>query len=393
MRGGTSRALFFHDADLPADPELRDRVLSAAMGSPDPYGRQVDGMGGAISSTSKVAIIRPSDQEGVDVDYEFAQVDIRRPLVDRGGNCGNISSAVGPFAIDDGLVSASDPETTVRFVNTNTRKLIIAHVPTRDGRFDPEGTFEILGVPGTASRIVLDYMDPGGAVTGRLLPTGNALDILAVPGLGEIEVSIVDAANPLVFCRFDDVGMRGDEQPEEVDGDAMLRARLESVRAAAAVLTGLAPNAETATTTSPSIPKLALVAPRRPYRTIDGAAPAPSSFDIVGKMMSMGTLHRSYPLTGAICTTVAARLPGTIVATLMPPDADDSGLVRIGHPAGVFALNAMPRQVDGVWQVDRVSADRTARRLMEGFVYVPDRVLSARTVSVSPGAETVVTSA
>ena len=204
MRGGTSRALFFRKEDLPSDPDVRARVVLAAYGSPDPYGRQINGIGGATSTTSKVAIIGPATQPGVDVNYTFGQVDITRPLIDGRGNCGNISSAVGPYAIDEGLVKATDPVTHVRFLNTNTNKVIVAHVPTRHGKFDEEGDFAIDGIPGTGSKIVLEYLDPGGAVTGKLLPTGNVRDILDVPGVGQIEVSIVDAANPCVFWRFED---------------------------------------------------------------------------------------------------------------------------------------------------------------------------------------------
>ena len=227
MRGGTSRGLFFHERDLPEDPIRRDRFILAAYGSPDPDRRQVDGVGGATSSTSKVAVISDGRHLGVDVLYHFGQVSIDKALIDRRGNCGNISSAVGPFAVDEGLVEATDPVTKVRFLNVNTNKTIVAHVPTRDGRFNPVGDFELPGVPGGGAAIQLDYLDPGGSVTGRLLPTGNPRDNLEVPGVGCLEVSIVDAANPLVFVRWEDLGLRGVESPDEIDANAALLERIE----------------------------------------------------------------------------------------------------------------------------------------------------------------------
>jgi 2-methylaconitate cis-trans-isomerase PrpF len=389
MRGGTSKAVFFKDEDLPADPEVRDRVILAAFGSPDPYGRQIDGLGGATSTTSKVAIIgrgyRPlasrnetSDTaigrpKGVDVTYTFGQVSIDRPLVDGRGNCGNISSAVGPFAVDEGLVAAVEPTTPVRFLNTNTGKVIVAHVPTADGRFNPEGDLEIPGVPGTGARVQLDYLDPGGAVTGRLLPTGNVTDVLDVPGVGRVRVSLVDAANPLVFCSFADVGLTGKEPPAEVDADQELLERLEAVRAEAAVACGIAATPAEATRSAPSVPKLAMVGPPTTYDQLDGTVRAAGEFDLLARMLSMGKLHRAYPLTGAICTTVAANIPGTVVADALGGVA--GGAVRLGHPSGVLRMSAAPQQVDGEWTVEKVSADRTARRLMEGKVYVPDAAL------------------
>ncbi|SCL26463.1 2-methylaconitate cis-trans isomerase [Micromonospora rhizosphaerae] len=380
MRGGTSKAVFFHEADLPTDPVERDRFILAAYGSPDPDRRQINGLGGATSTTSKVAIIGDGAAHGVDITYEFGQVSIDQPLVDRRGNCGNISSAVGPFAVDERLVTLTDPITQVRFLNLNTGKKIVAHVPTTAGAFDPIGDFAIPGVPGTGSRIRLDYLDPGGAVTGRLLPTGNVRDTLEVPGVGTIEVSLVDAANPLVFVRWRDLGLDGSEKPDAIDADPALLARIEAVRAAASVLAGIAGSVEEATRDVPSVPKLAFVGPPRPYRRADGGAVAAEEITLRASMMSMGRLHRSYPLTGAICTAVAAAIPGTIAAEA---SGADNGVTRIGHPAGVMDMEAHPELVDGAWTVDAVAGYRTARRLMEGWALVPDRVLS---VPVAVGA-------
>lgn len=372
MRGGTSRALFFHGPDLPADPGARDRFILAAYGSPDPDRRQVDGLGGATSSTSKVAVIRDGRDAGVDVLYEFGQVSIDRPLIDRRGNCGNISSAVGPFAVDEGLVTPTDPVTIVRFCNVNTDKLIVAHVPTRDGRFDPTGDFVLPGVPGSGGAIQLDYMDPAGAVTGRLLPTGNVRDETDVPGIGTVEMSLVDAANPLVFVRWEVFGLTGDETPDEIDADADLRARFERVRAHAGVLAGIADTPEQITASAPSVPKLAFVGPPRDYPRTDGTVQAGVETTVRASMVSMGRLHRSYALTGGIATSVAANIPGSLVAEAaggVQPDC------RIGHPAGVLPLRAVVEPDGDGWRVPSVAGFRTARRLMQGSVLVPDETL------------------
>ena len=377
MRGGTSKALFFHSRDLPSDPATRDAFILAAYGSPDPYRRQIDGMGGATSTTSKVAVISDGRHLGVDVLYDFGQVAIDAPLIDRRGNCGNISSAVGPFAVDEGLVEVTAPVTRVRFLNVNTNKVIVAHVPTRDGHFDSIGDFQLPGVPGGGACIQLDYIDPAGAVTGSLLPTGRVRDELDVPGLGTIPVSIVDAANPLVFVRWDSLGLTGVEQPEDIDADVELLARIERVRGCAAVLAGIAASAAEASSDVPSVPKLALVGSPRAYRVANGAVLPAEAMTLRAAMMSMGRLHRSYPLTGAICTAVATAIPGTIAA-------DAAGGARrtcdIGHPAGVLPMAADVVEDGDRWQVPSVAGFRTARRLMEGHVLVPDAMLAqART--------------
>ncbi len=374
MRGGTSRAVFFREEDLPADLEVRARIVLSAFGSPDPYRRQVNGLGGSTSSTSKVAIISPGSRPGIDVNYTFGQVGIDQPLIDGRGNCGNISSAVGPYAVDEGMVAAQEPETEVRFLNTNTDKVIIAHVPTRGGQFDEEGDFSISGVPGTGSKIVLDYLDPGGAVTGSLLPTGHERDVLDVDGAGQFEVSIVDAANPLVFCRFEDFGLTGEELLTEIDANPELLRRIEAVRAAAGVAIGLGSTPEEVTASAPSVPKLAFVTSPRPYQRIDGEMSSPEDIDLTAKIMSMGRVHPAYALTGAICTTVAAAILGTIVRDAVSPSGSETGRVRLGHPSGVLELSARVAKEHGTWVADKVSVTRTARRLMEGYVYVPERL-------------------
>src|SRR2546430_5977956 len=258
MRGGTSRCLVFHEACLAGTGPARDPILLAALARPDPYSRQLDGLGGGISSLSKACMIGPLSHPGADVDYTFAQVDVKRPVVDYKGNCGNCSSAVGPFAIDERLVKTVEGETLVRIHNTNTRKLIVAHVPVTDGEAAVEGDFELAGVPGRGARIALDFLDPGGAGTGRLLPTGKPRDV--VDG---VEASLVDATNPVVFVRATDVGLAGTETPQSIDADRSVSPRLEAIRVESARRIGL-PG-------SPAVPKLAFVAPPTDFTSLDGS--------------------------------------------------------------------------------------------------------------------------
>ncbi|MFZ1061222.1 MAG: PrpF domain-containing protein [Candidatus Rokuibacteriota bacterium] len=380
MRGGTSRALFFHAADLPPDPRERDRILLAALGSPDPYGRQLDGLGGGISSLSKAVIVGPPSHPQADVDYTFAQVDVGKPLVDYKGNCGNCTSAVGPFAIDEKLVPAVEPITTVRLYNINTKKLVVARVAVAGGEAAVEGDFELQGVPGRGARIALDFLDPGGAVTGKLLPTGRPRDTLDVAGFGAIEASLVDATNPMVFVRAKDLGLLGTESPEAVDRDVALTNRLEAIRVAGAALMKIAG--------SPAIPKVAFVAPAASYRTLDGREIAAREVDLIARVMSMGKCHRAFALTAAMCLAVAARLDGTVVAeSLSPPhlnplppggegrvrgSSQGEGDLRLGHPSGILPIAALvERDVGGAPLARQVTVYRTARRLMEGFVRVP----------------------
>src|SRR3989454_5881698 len=288
MRGGTSRCLVFREEDLPHAGAARDRILLTALGSPDPYGRQLDGLGGGISSLSKACIVGVTTHPGADVDYTFAQVDVKSPVVEYDGNCGNCSSAIGPFAIDEGLVPAQEGETIVRVHNTNTKKLIVAHVPTRDGEALVEGDFELAGVAGRGARIALDFVEPGGAGTGRLLPTGRARDVIA-----GVEASCVDATNPLVFVRARDLRLTGSETPQAIDADHDLAARLEKLRVEAAARMGMSE--------SPAVPKIAFVAPPIDTIALDGARYPADAADVVGRAISMGNCHRAFPLTVAMC--------------------------------------------------------------------------------------------
>ncbi len=374
MRGGTSRAVFFHRGDLPLNPEILDRVILKIYGGGDPYGRQIDGLGGATSVTSKTAIIGPASVPDADVDYTFGQVSVSKPLIDYGGNCGNISSAVGPFAIEEGLVRPTDPITKVRIWQTNTQKRIIAHVPTAGGRPQVEGDYAIDGVPGTGAMILLEFLTPGGSMTGRLLPTGRPTDTLEVPGVGTVTVSLVDAANPAVFVRPADLGLCGLETADRVDGDSALLSRIEAIRAHAAVRIGLAKTASEATATSPGVPKIAFVTSPQGYAASGGRAVAAEQIDVVGRIMTMGRLHRAYALTGGICTAVAAQIEGTLVHEVARGAGGGERTVRIGHPSGIIEVGVDVCRRDGTWTVEKVTTRRTARRLMDGSALIPASV-------------------
>ena len=371
MRGGTSKGLFFHEKDLPPEPRLRDQAILAAYGSPDPNRRQIDGIGGALSVTSKVAIISPSPSSDYDVVYCFGQVSIDRPIVDVKGNCGNMSSAVGPFAVDEGLVKAVEPVTRVRIHQKNTNKLIVAEVPVKDGMFNVEGDYAIDGVPGTGSRILLRFVDPAGAVTGKLFPTGNRRDRFDIPGLGAVEVTCIDAANPFVFVRAAAFGLSGTET-EEIESRAEIKSMLEAIRCRAAVRLGITASEEEATRRSQAVPKVAVVAAPGAYAALSGRAVEAHEVDLLARMMSMGTLHRSYAVSGAVATAGAAMIPGTVVSDLLAEEDRGKDLLRIGHPGGVIDVGAVVESHTGEFIYREAVLGRTARRLMEGSVLVPE---------------------
>jgi 2-methylaconitate cis-trans-isomerase PrpF len=367
MRGGTSKAIVFRAADLPADRAERDAIFLAAMGSPDPNGRQLDGMGGGISSLSKVCVVGPPSRPDADVDYTFAQIAIDEAAVDYAGNCGNMSSAIGPFAVDEGLVTApADGEATVRIHNTNTGKIIVARFPVQDGRAIVEGELAIDGVAGTGAPIRLDFTDPGGAKTGKLLPTGRALDVLEVPGLGSIGASLVDAANPCVFVAAADLGLAGTELPTALERDAGLMRRLEAIRRQAAVAMGIAGDLEAAGAIR-SIPKIALLAAPADAAILSGRVVPAGEADILARTISVGQPHRAVPITVALCLAVACRIPGSVASRLVRAGAAD-GAIRIGHPSGSILVAAETRIEAGAVGVATATVYRTARRLFQGEV-------------------------
>lgn len=365
LRGGTSKGIFVDKADLPAPGPERDALILELLGSPDPG--QIDGMGGAISSTSKLMAVSRSDRPGVDIDYLFAQAAITQPVVDYRGNCGNLTSAIGVYAIDEGLVAdVTEPVTTVELYNENTGLRVRAHIPVVDGRAAVQGDHAIAGVPRPGARIVTEYLDPAGSQFDRLYPTGSRQEALAT-GDGPIDVSIVDVSNLVVFLRAADVGLRGDERPDEVNADPALLARLEDIRSHAAALVGLVDDPSRATRRSPSLPMLALVAAPRDYTSAVGTEVAADDTDLCARAVTVQRMHHAYPMTVLTCTAAAARLPGTIPNEVTTHTGD--GPVRIGHAKGI-AEAAVTLDGDAADpHVAAVSVTRTARRLMAGELY------------------------
>lgn len=368
MRGGTSKGLIFHAKDLPLEREARDAIFLAAMGSSDPNGRQLDGMGGGTSSTSKVCIVGPSSVVGADVDYTFAQIGIATATVDYAGNCGNMSAAIGPFAVEEGLVPRpADGEAVVYIHNTNTGKVIAARFWVQDGLPVTEGDFALDGVAGTSRPIRLEFLDPGGAKTGKLLPTGNPIDQIEVPGLGAIEASLIDAGNPFVFIDAAGIGATGTEMPEEISANATLMAHLEGIRVRASVLMGLTADLEAAAAMI-SIPKVALLARSVQAATLSGRQMQPEDYDILARAISVGQPHNAIPLTGALCLAAAVRVPGTIANQLARGGED---VIRIGHPSGTISVDAETNIVEGKLVVQQATVLRTARRIFEGYIWCP----------------------
>lgn len=367
MRGGTSKGVYINSNELPQEPELRDAVIRAIFGSPDV--RQIDGLGGADTLTSKLAIIGPPSRKDADVDYTFAQVGIDTPIVDFSGNCGNISSGVGPYAIDEGLVKAVEPVTTVRIHLTNTNKIIIAEVPVSNGKALVEGDLQIDGVPGTGAKITLDFSDTQGAVTGNLLPTGNPIDTVLVGG-AKYDISIVDAGNPLVFIEAKRLGMSGTETPQEIESSAELMDRIESIRGIAAEMIGLVKNRALASKESPYIPFFAIVSPPQDYTTFNGKEIKGSEIDLTSRLLFMLSVHKAYPGTGTVCTGAAARIQGSVVWKVMKKQAQNRPFINIGHPSGIIPVEAVADSTSNETRLKKVAIYRTARRIMEGYVYV-----------------------
>jgi len=367
LRGGTSKGIYLKASDLPTDKCVRDKLICKIFGSPDV--RQIDGLGGADPLTSKCAIIGPASRPDADVDYTFGQVSISEKYIDYSGNCGNISAGVGPFAIDEGLVTATEGVTRVRIHNTNTGKIIIAEVPTVEGKAAVVGDHVIAGVPGTGAKIMLDYSDTAGAITGKLLPTGNSTDTLEVDGFGKVTVSIVDAANVVIFIRSKDIGLTGIETPKELSNRPDMVTLLEKIRGAAAVKIGMAKDPEDALKRIPAFPMIAFVSPATDYQDFTtGNLIKAAEIDFVSRLMFMQVMHKTYAGTGTICTGVAAKIPGTVVNELVTAAAKP--LIRFGHPAGVIEVEVATNTQKGNIALERAAMSRTARRIMDGNVYV-----------------------
>jgi 2-methylaconitate cis-trans-isomerase PrpF len=371
QRGGTSKGVILRASDVPADRRALERIVLAIFGSPDR--RQIDGLGGADPLTSKVAIVGPSKRPDADVDYTFGAVSIDEPLVDFRGNCGNISAGVAAFAVDEGMVKATDPTTLVRIYNTNTGKLLRAFVPTRDGQASYVGDCRIDGVPGTGAGMLVDYSATAGSVTGKLLPTGRAVDVVDIPSLGPVPLSLVDAGNPMCFLHARTLGLAGIEGPDS-PRIAELAEIIERIRGTAAAMLGMVTRAEDARREVPSIPMLALVSEPASYVPFGGGPSiADTSIDFVSRLFYMQEMHKTYAGTGTVATGAAARIPGTVVNEVSRNGAESSGIVRIGHPSGIIEIDvSVETSGDGTPVLRQAAFERTARRIMEGVVFIPE---------------------
>jgi len=377
MRGGTSKGVFFRLDDLPdaarSPGPARDALLMRVIGSPDPYGKHTDGMGGATSSTSKCVILAKSSVPGHDVDYLYGQVSIDAAFVDWSGNCGNLSSAVGPFAITNGLVDAAriprDGHCTVRIWQANIGKTIIAHVPMADGEVQETGDFELDGVAFPAAEIALEFVDPSDdGDAGAMFPTGNLVDVLDIPGVGTFEVTMITAGIPTIFLRAADLGFDGSELQPAINDDRALLAKLEAIRAAGAVRMGLIDDVSKAATRQHT-PKIAWVAPPKDYIASSGKAVRAADIDLLARAMSMGKLHHAMMGTASVAIATAAAVPGTLVNAAA--GGGERAAVRFGHPSGTLRAGADVQCIDGAWAVTRAVMSRSARVLMEGHVRVP----------------------
>ncbi|RUR70901.1 2-methylaconitate cis-trans isomerase PrpF [Variovorax guangxiensis] len=383
MRGGTSKGVFFRLQDLPKAAQVpgkaRDALLLRVIGSPDPYGKQIDGMGAATSSTSKAVILSKSDRPGHDVDYLFGQVSIDQPFVDWSGNCGNLSAAVGPFAISNGLVDSSrvprDGVAVVRIWQANIGKTIVAHVPISDGAVQETGDFELDGVTFPAAEVQLEFMDPAAeeeGAGGAMFPTGNLVDELEVPGVGRLRATMINAGIPTIFVEAEAIGYTGAELQDAINGDAAALAKFEAVRAHGAVRMGLIKNIGEAAGRQHT-PKVAFVARPANYTASSGKPVAAGDVDLLVRALSMGKLHHAMMGTAAVAIGTAAAIPGTLVN--LAAGGGERSAVRFGHPSGTLRVGAQASRVDGEWRVTKAVMSRSARVLMEGWVRVPGDTL------------------
>lgn len=379
MRGGTSKGVFFRLQDLPDAAQVpgkaRDALLLRVIGSPDPYGKQIDGMGAATSSTSKAVILSKSNRPGHDVDYLFGQVSIDQPFVDWSGNCGNLSAAVGPFAIGNGMVDASrvprDGMAVVRIWQANIGKTIVAHVPMSGGAVQETGDFELDGVTFPAAEVQLEFMDPAAdeeGAGGAMFPTGQLVDTLDVPGVGALQATMINAGIPTIFVNAEAVGYSGTELQDAINSDAAALAKFEAIRAHGAVRMGLIQHIDEAAGRQHT-PKVAFVAKPAGYTASSGKAIAASDVDLLVRALSMGKLHHAMMGTAAVAIGTAAAVPGTLVN--LAAGGGERAAVRFGHPSGTLRVGAQATHADGEWRVTKAVMSRSARVLMEGWVRVP----------------------
>ncbi len=379
MRGGTSKGVFFRLEDLPTRAQIpgavRDALLLKVIGSPDPYGKQIDGMGGATSSTSKTVILAKSTKPGHDVDYLFGQVSIDSGFVDWSGNCGNLSAAVGPFAISNGLVDSQrvpkNGTATVRIWQANIGKTIIAQVPITDGTVQETGDFELDGVTFPAAEVQLEFMDPAAeeeGAGGSMFPTGNLVDDLEVPGVGTFKATMINAGIPTVFLNAHAIGYTGAELQDAINADAKALAMFETIRAYGAVRMGLIKHSNEAAKRQHT-PKIAFVAPPASYTASSGKRVSAEDIDLLVRALSMGKLHHAMMGTAAVAIGTAAAIPGTLVN--IAAGGGQRAAIRFGHPSGTLRVGAEAKQEKGEWVVKKAVMSRSARVLMEGFVRIP----------------------
>ncbi len=378
MRGGTSKGVFFRLQDLPQSCQVpgaaRDKLFMRVIGSPDPYSAHIDGMGGATSSTSKCVILSKSSRPDHDVEYLYGQVSIDKPFVDWSGNCGNLSTGAGAFALHAGLVDASripdNGTCVVRIWQANIGKTIIAHVPVANGQVQETGDFELDGVTFPAAEIVLEFLDPSddGEEGGSMFPTGSLVDDLEVPGIGTLKATMISAGIPTVFVNAEDIGYQGTELREDINGNPEALARLESIRVAGALRMGLIKTAEEALTRQHT-PKVAFVSRPKSYRASSGKTIEAGEVDLLVRALSMGKLHHAMMGTCAVAIGTAAAVPGTLVN--LAAGGGERQAVRFGHPSGTLRVGAEAKQIDGQWTVTKAIMSRSARVLMEGWVRVP----------------------
>jgi 2-methylaconitate cis-trans-isomerase PrpF len=374
MRGGASKAIVFHAADLPKDVAARDAIFLAAMGSPDPNQRQLDGMGGGLSSLSKVCIIERSSVPDADIDYTFGQVEVRAAIVDYKGSCGSMASAMGPFAVDEGLVDApKDGEAVVRIRDVNADKIIVSRFRTRAGKAAVAGDFTVDGIGGSGAPVRLEFQSPGGAQTGKLLPMGTTVDSVAVEGIGVVDYSFVDASNPVMFVDASAMGLTGTELPHEIEAKPGLLERIEWLRRSVTVKAGAAE--DIAAAAGISLPRIAFVARSRRSETISGRVLGKDDTDILIRMIGRGRPHSAVPVTTALCLAVACRLPGTIPNRLLSARARQGGDIVVGHPSGSWSVSARVEQKGKEFAAEMAGVQMTARRLFQGAVLVPATAL------------------
>lgn len=370
IRGGTSKGVYLMENELPNDPTERKEVILSLYGSPDT--RQIDGLGGGDPLTSKVAIIKSSLRDDVDVDYTFGQVSLDKPHIDYRSNCGNISSGVGPYAIDEGIVAAIEPITIVRIYNTNTNKIIEAEVPVKNGKALTSGDCYIPGVPNPGAKIMLNFVDSGGSITGKTLPTGKVKEFIYLSNGKKIEVSIVDASTPAVFVKASDIGLTGIETPLEIESNEEYLKTLEEIRAIGAQKLGFVSEPEEAKLISQSVPKIIFVSPKQSYTT-NNREINKENIDFTARALAMGKMHKAFAVTGGICTSTAALIPGTVVHDISSYNGE--GDIRIGHPTGSMTFDVEVEKVNEEYEVTRSAVPRTSRRLMDGLAYVPSEVM------------------